>query len=387
MAYGVYIHVPFCRQKCGYCDFASVAGAEDQMAGYTAALCREIKARGPQLAAWGAAATAYVGGGTPTALPLALLSHILQTLQAAVPLEPLAELTVEVNPGTVDIEYLTALYALGVTRLSIGAQTFEDRLLSRLGRIHTARDIQNTVRWARAAGFTNISLDLMYGLPGQTMADLHRSLGAAMDAAVTHISVYGLTIEPGTPFAAAYEAGALPLPTEDESEAMYDYLVSHLPRYGFARYEIANFARCGFASRHNLFYWTDVPYAGFGAAAHSYWEGRRWENEREIPDYIAAIASGRSPAHEEEPATRKNQMEEFCFLALRTARGLSRSAFKARFGYSLTHVYGPVVADLAAQGLLLTAGDYVRLTERGMKLGNVAFRAFLLDESVCGEWF
>ena len=379
MRYGVYLHIPFCRKKCAYCDFPSQVGTKAAMADYTAALCREIRARGPEIAAYGPAATAYIGGGTPTALPISLLTRILLTLKAVLPFSPEAEVTVEVNPGTVDLETLTALHTLGVTRLSVGAQSFEDRLLARIGRIHTAQAIRDTVRWARAAGFTDVSLDLMYGLPGQTIEDVRRSVGTAIDLAPTHISVYGLTVEEGTPFAAEEAAGTLRLPAEEDAEAMYDYLTRILPRYGFARYEIANFARPGFMSRHNLSYWTDVPYAGFGAAAHSYWDGRRMVNELDIAAYIAAVQSGRFPVREEEPATRKNQMEEFCFLALRTAQGLSCAKFAAKFGCSLDSVYHATLQDLQAKGLLEEAADSVRLTERGMKFGNVAFRAFLLD--------
>ena len=379
MRYGVYLHIPFCRKKCAYCDFPSQVGTKAAMADYTAALCREIRARGPEIAAYGPASTAYIGGGTPTALPISLLSRILLTLKAVLPFSPEAEVTVEVNPGTVDLETFTALHTLGVTRLSVGAQSFEDRLLARIGRIHTAQAIRDTVRWARAAGVTDVSLDLMYGLPGQTIEDVRRSVGTAIDLAPTHISVYGLTVEEGTPFAAEEAAGTLRLPAEEDTEAMYDYLTRILPRYGFARYEIANFARPGFMSRHNLSYWTDVPYAGFGAAAHSYWDGRRMVNEPDIAAYIAAVQSGRFPAQEEEPPTRKNQMEEFCFLALRTVRGLSRAKFAAKFGCSLDSVYHATLQDLQAKGLLEEAADSVRLTERGMKFGNVAFRAFLLD--------
>lgn len=380
MAYGVYVHIPFCQKKCAYCDFPSQAGTKAQMAAYIAALCREIEERGPMIAAHGAAATAYLGGGTPTALALSLLARILLTLKRALPFSPEAEVTVEVNPGTVDLETLTALYTLGVTRLSVGAQSFSDRLLARIGRIHTAQAIRDTVRWARAAGFTDVSLDLMYGLPGQTLVDVRRSVGMAMDLAPTHISVYGLTVEAGTSFAAEAAAGTLNLPAEEETEAMYDYLTDILPRYGFSRYEIANFARPGFMSRHNFSYWTDVPYVGFGAAAHGYWAGRRMANESDVARYIAMVEGGQSPAREEEPPTRKHRMEAFCFLALRTAAGIDRVKFSATFGCSLESVYGTVVQQLAAQGLVETSEGYIHLTEQGMKFGNVAFRAFLLDE-------
>lgn len=380
MAYGVYVHIPFCPKKCAYCDFPSQVGTKAQMAAYIAALCREIEERGPMIAAHGAAATVYIGGGTPTALSTSLLTRLLLTLKRALPFSPEAEVTVEVNPGTVDLELLTALYALGVTRLSVGAQSFSDRLLARVGRIHTAQAIRDTVRWARAAGFTDVGLDLMYGLPGQTLADVRDSVGAAMDLAPTHLSVYGLTVEEGTPFAAEEAAGTLNLPAEEETEAMYDYLTDILPRYGFSRYEIANFARPGFMSRHNFSYWTDVPYVGFGAAAHGYWAGRRTANESDVARYIAMVEGGQSPAHEEEPPTRKNRLEAFCFLALRTAAGIDRVKFAATFGCSIESVYSEVVEALSAQGLLETSEGYIRLTERGMKFGNVAFRAFLLDE-------
>ena len=382
MAYGVYVHIPFCRKKCAYCDFPSQAGTKVQMADYTAALCQEMRERGPEIAAYGPAATAYIGGGTPTALPISLLSCVLLTLKAVVPFSPEAEVTVEVNPGTVDLEYLTALHTLGVTRLSVGAQSFEDRFLARIGRIHTAQGIRDTVRWARAAGFTDVGLDLMYGLPGQTVEDVRRSVETAMDLAPTHISAYGLTVEEGTPFAAEEAAGTLDLPTEEETEAMYDYLTDILPRCGFVRYEIANFARPGFMSRHNFSYWTDVPYVGFGAAAHGYWDGRRTENEPDAARYIAVIKRGESPAREEEPPTRKHRMEEFCFLALRTVRGIDRRQFAAAFGCSLESIYSTVVQQLAAQGFVETSEGYIRLTKRGMKFGNVTFRAFLLDEDV-----
>ena len=380
MAYGVYVHIPFCQKKCAYCDFPSQVGTKAQMAAYTAALCREIEERGPMIAAHGAAATVYIGGGTPTALSTSLLTRLLLTLKRALPFSPEAEVTVEVNPGTVDLETLTALYTLGVTRLSVGAQSFSDRLLARIGRIHTAQAIRDTVRWARAAGFTDVGLDLMYGLPGQTLADVRDSVGAAMDLAPTHLSVYGLTVEEGTPFAAEEAAGTLNLPPEEETEAMYDYLTDILPRYGFSRYEIANFARPGFMSRHNFSYWTDVPYVGFGAAAHGYWAGRRTANEPDVARYIAMVEGGQSPAREEEPLTRKHRMEAFCFLALRTAAGIDRVKFAATFGCSLESVYGEVVEALSAQGLLEISDHRIRLTERGMKFGNVAFRAFLLDE-------
>lgn len=378
MSYGVYIHIPFCKKKCQYCDFPSWEGKEDLMSAYTQAIVKEIEAQEPFLAKAGPASSVFIGGGTPTVIPITQLERIIDAVRENIPLDPEAEFTVEANPGTVTLEHMTALYTMGVTRLSIGAQTFENDILERIGRIHTAQDIKDAVRWARAAGFTNVSMDLMYGLPGQTMKNLVDSIGSAMDLAVTHISVYGLQVEDGTPLKSKIEAGEITLPTDEETEAMYDYVVNNLPPYGFARYEISNFARDGFESRHNLGYWSDKPYIGFGAAAHSYWGGRRTENLRTPEEYIASIERGESPARPEEPSTPEIQMAEFCFLELRTVRGIDREQFEKRFGCTVESVYQKVIDDLKSKELLTSDEKYIRLTPKGMKLGNVAFRAFLL---------
>lgn len=348
------------------------------MGSYTQAIVKEIEAQAPFLRQAGPASSVFIGGGTPTVLPIVQLERIIDAIRENIPREPNAEFTVEANPGTVTLEHMTALYTMGVTRLSIGAQTFEDDILERIGRVHTAQDIRDAVRWARAAGFTNVSIDLMYGLPGQTLKNLKDSIGSAMDLAATHMSVYGLQVEDGTPLKAQLEAGEITLPSEEETEAMYDYVVSMLPPFGFNRYEISNFARDGFESRHNLGYWSDMPYIGFGASAHSYWNGRRTANLRTPEEYIASIERGESPARPEEAATPEIQMEEFCFLELRTIRGIDREQFEKRFGRTVESVYQDVIEDLTKKGLLTSDDKYYRLTPQGMKVGNVAFRAFIL---------
>ena len=348
------------------------------MEAYTEALCREIAMQGSLFAATGQAVTVYIGGGTPTVLPLPLLERVLRTLQRCFPLAADAEFTVETNPGTVDAAYLSGLSAAGVNRLSFGVQSFSDRLLQQMGRIHTAEQARQAVLLAQAAGFDNVSLDLMYGLPGQTTADLAASVAEAAALHPKHISIYGLQVEEGTVFFRQQRQGRLQLPDEAADEAMYDYMTEELPRRGFIRYEISNFARAGFESRHNLGYWQDVPYLGMGAAAHSYWDGQRQENTADIAGYIRQIMQGELPAHEEEPATRSLHMEEFCFLALRTARGIDRQKFVGAFGCTLESVYAPVLADMQGKGLLLVDDAGVRLTKRGMKYGNVVFAAFLL---------
>ncbi len=378
MEYGVYIHIPFCRQKCSYCDFSSIAGHEADMEKYTDALCRELAAKGETLSSLGNASTIYIGGGTPTALPVPLLAHVIQTVRAVVPTTNNLEFTVEANPGTVTLETMTMLSTLGVNRVSIGAQVFDDAILKRIGRIHTSQDIRDAVRWARAALIVDVSVDLMYGLPGQTMDILKWSVGSSMDLAVTHISVYGLTVEDGTPFAREKAAGTLNLPTEEAEEEMYDYLAETLPKFGFRRYEISNYARHDFLCRHNLGYWQDRPYFGFGAAAHSYHNGKRTANTKDVGAYIKAVERDESPAHTEETVTREKHIEEFCFLALRTAKGIDRQKFSESFGCEVESLYPKTVDNLKARKYLEETPTHFRLTPLGMKFGNQAFAAFLL---------
>lgn len=345
---------------------------------YAAALRAEILRAAPPLRArWGDAATIYFGGGTPTALPAHLLTDVIRAVQAAAGTP--AELTVEANPGTVDAAYFTLLRAAGVNRLSLGVQSFDDALLVRIGRIHTAQEARAVFRAARAAGFTNISLDLMYGLPGQTLCDLRESVRAARDLAPEHISVYGLTVEEGTPFAAADAAGRLDLPTEEVAEEMYDYLTAELPACGYLRYEISNFARPGYESRHNLGYWRSVPYLGVGAAAHGYVGNVRWENERDTAAYIRTVMAGGDVRRAEDgERTRTQAMEEYAFLALRTAAGIDEADFHRTWGTPLTDVYGAVLPSLLERGLLRRAAGFAALTPLGMKYGNEVFAEFLL---------
>jgi len=380
-AWGIYVHIPYCIQKCGYCDFVSapICGAAEEMASYAAALRAEILREAPLLRArWGDAATVYIGGGTPTALPAALLTGIIKVLTSAAGMP--TECTVEANPGTVDEIYLAQLKAAGVSRISLGVQSFDDGLLRVIGRIHTAAEAARAFHAARRAGFTNISLDLMYGLPQQTLEDLKRSVAAAIALSPEHISVYGLTVEEGTPFAAAAEKGCLPLPQAEDEEAMYEHIVHPLPACGYRRYEISNFARPGFESRHNLSYWKNVPYLGVGAAAHSYLDGMRWANESDTAAYIGALSAG-APVRTPEDAARTaaNAMEEYAFLALRTAEGIDEQDFFRTFGVPVDVPYGTVIADLIAQGFLSRLDGRIHLTERGMKFGNEIFYSFLFS--------
>ena len=377
--WGLYIHIPFCRQKCFYCDFPSFAGRERYEADYTDALCRELAVQGVLYREkWGSPRTIYMGGGTPSLLPIGLLAKILQAIADVFGDAADREFTVECNPGTVDAAKLRALRAGGVNRLSFGVQTFDDTLLKKIGRIHTGAQAREAMALARTAGFQNVSMDLIYGLPGESLAELERDLEAMVALEPEHISIYGLQLEEGIAFAKMQEMGRLMLPDDDTVERMYDTMTAFLPAHGYARYEISNFAKPGFESRHNLSYWQDVPYLGVGAAAHSYLEGQRYENVREIPAYIEGIRTGKGVRRQEEKMTREIAMEEFAFLALRTARGIDRARFERRFGVPLEAVYAGAIAKLKRQGLLEADEAGVHLTPLGMKYGNMAFEEFLL---------
>ncbi|MFA6849175.1 MAG: radical SAM family heme chaperone HemW [Selenomonadaceae bacterium] len=376
MKYGVYIHIPFCRKKCFYCDFPSFAGKEKYMEDYAVALCREIAMQGSLLP--GKAVTVYIGGGTPTALPLNLLEKIIIQLKESFQLASDNEFTIEVNPGTVTLAILEQLHRLGVNRLSIGVQSFNDDLLQRIGRVHTADAASCAVFMAQQAGFANVSIDLMYGLPGQTLAILEESIMQAFELDVQHISIYGLQVEEDTVFSRQRDMRKLDLPDEDVVEQMYDYIVRVLPEHGYVRYEISNFARSGFASRHNMSYWQDVPYIGLGDAAHSYYKGHRLANLQDIPDYITKLQQGETVSFEEEIITPKIAMEEFCFLALRTTKGIDKAGFAAAFHCTVESVYSGMILLMKSKGLLVDEGGWIYLTPLGMKYGNVVFEAFLL---------
>lgn len=388
--FGLYLHIPFCRQKCFYCDFVSYAGRSEWMRPYVETLRKEIKERGCLLSAgeepW-QAASVYFGGGTPTALPAADLAGLVSLVKKSFRLAEGAEITIEANPGTVNRDYLTRLREAGANRLSFGVQSFDDRLLKNIGRIHTAGQAYYALDWAREAGFDNISIDLMYGLPGQRLEDLKASVEAtlAVTPPISHISVYGLTIEEGTPFqqmqCAGRFTGDLTLPDEDEAGDMYDYLTAELPRRGYARYEISNYALPGRESRHNLSYWQDVPYLGLGAGAHSYgpWDvggeyGCRFSGIGRLEPYILGRDEVRYDV-----LSREESMEEFCFLALRTAAGISREKFRQKYAAGLEEIFGGVMGKLEEQGLLSSDDEGIRLTKRGMQYGNAVFREFLLS--------
>jgi oxygen-independent coproporphyrinogen-3 oxidase len=404
----LYVHVPFCRARCAYCDFSTYAGLEALMPAYVAAVCREIEAAGER---WGrlAVPTVYFGGGTPSILPLDLLAQILRVSRSTFHVSDDAEITLEANPGTVTPAYLRGLRALSVNRLSLGAQSAHDDELDLLGRIHTWAQVVEAVKWAREAGSANLNLnlnlDLIFGLPAQTLARWRETLEAALALSPEHLSLYCLTVEEGTPLEKRIASGALPMPDDDLAAEMYELAEELLARAGFFHYEISNWARTNgewrvangesriakseevspFVCRHNLIYWRNEGWLGVGAGAHSWLgggvlslsKGRRWANVRHPREYIAALESGETSVADVEEIDRRMEMGETMMLGLRLAEGVDDARFQARFGRGLEQVFGAELVELRELGLLEWGGCVARLTARGRLLGNRVFARFV----------
>lgn len=372
----LYVHLPFCRSKCLYCDFASWAGQEERMGEYVDAVLREGKARAVALGN-PAVDTVFLGGGTPSVLPAALLDQLLEGLLRLFPLKPGAEFTTEANPGTLTRPWLETAAAHGINRLSLGMQALQPSLLRTLGRIHDFDQVQQSVALARACGLQNISLDLMFGLPGQSRAMWRASLEAALSLEPQHLSCYGLIPEEGTQLSAMLQDGQLTLPDEEEERLMYDDCLTLLQEQGYRQYEISNFAKPGYACRHNLGYWRQVPYLGLGASAASMLPAetadvayQRQTNPRSIPAYLSMVRDGTWTQRETEPVTRAEARFETMMLGLRTMEGVSESTFLALHGVSLAACYGPRLQVLKSRGLLEYADGRWFLTRRGMDIQN-----------------
>jgi oxygen-independent coproporphyrinogen-3 oxidase len=372
---GVYVHIPFCVKKCGYCDFNAYSGyREATRARYVDALCCEIIARAE---ADVRVPTIFFGGGTPTVLSAADLARIRDAIVGSFAVAPNAEISIEANPSDASPEYLGALRTAGFNRLSFGVQTFNDRLLKTIDRLHTGADAHAAVASARTAGFDNVSIDLMFGLPRQTLADWDRSLDEAFALDVPHLSMYGLIVEEGTPFWARRERGRLPLPTENTEVAMFGHAIERSRQAGYMRYEVSNYARPGFACRHNQIYWRNEEYFGFGAGAVSYRDGVRFRNENRPPRYSERVAESGKAVDWEERLSESETMGETVMVGLRMANGVDLSAFADRFGTRAEERYAAVIDRFREAGLLEIADGRMRLTERGLFLASDVMSAFL----------
>ncbi len=402
-ALSLYVHIPFCTLKCSYCDFNSYAGLEELVQPYVDALIAEMELWS-QYARGRPVATVFFGGGTPSLLAIEKIGRILSALRDRFALEPEAEVTLEANPGTVDLEYLRALVAMGVNRLSFGVQSFHDDELAALDRIHSAAEAEEAYRWARDAGFQSINLDLIYGLPEQPMERWQASLERAIRLAPDHMSLYALTVEEGTKLAYDIDHGRAPEPDGDVQASMYEWSQERMAETGYQQYEISNWARPGKECRHNLVYWRNGDWLGLGAGAHSHLGGTRFADvyspkryvqlaqeaadagPPDTTDVAALLKSMRQVTYVEEPRPELARADTL-IMGLRLNEGVSLPEFRRRFGAGAEAAYAETFAELTELGLLERAPSSssgqatgrIRITDRGRLLANEVFTRLLPD--------
>lgn len=368
-----YVHIPFCTQICYYCDFSKVFIKNQPVDAYLEALIKEFESY--QISSL---KTLYIGGGTPTAITAKQLDYLLSHLQQHLQLDQLEEFTIEANPGDLTEDKIAVLRQSAVNRISLGVQTFNDKQLKQIGRSHTEAQIYATIASLKEAGFQNISIDLIYALPGQTMQQVKENVAKALSLDIPHLSLYSLILEHHTVFMNKMRRGKLQLPTEDLEAEMFEYIISEMEANGFEHYEISNFTKPGFESRHNLMYWNNDEYFGCGAGASGYLDGIRYRNRIPIQHYLKAVEDGNARLSEE-VLTKEEMMEEELFLGLRKKSGVSVSRFQEKFGLSFESRYGPVVRELQNQGLLVEDKDFIRMTKKGLFLGDSVAEKFILD--------
>ena len=379
----LYLHIPFCHTRCHYCDFNTYAGILPLREPYVRALLTEIILAGEQAQRSDGtprrSRTIFFGGGTPSLLTVSQIQRLLNACFSAFAVDPHAEITLEANPGTLDLQQLVGLRAAGINRLSMGAQSFDASLLRTLGRIHTPEEIVQAIQYARTAGFTSINVDFMFGLPGQTMDHWRDTLECALELRPEHLSLYSLIVEEGTPFYSWVHEGRITPVDEDLCADMYEFADQRLRAAGYINYEISNWSLPGHHSRHNLTYWQNLPYIGMGAGAYSGFDGNRFSNERDPVAYIQRLKVHEIPTVEREEIGRTQAMTETAFLALRTAMGLHLPTFATRFAESFAHFVGDRLQLVAEAGLLEMQDEWLRLSARGRLLGNEVFVRLLPD--------
>ncbi|MER1989996.1 MAG: radical SAM family heme chaperone HemW [Solibacillus isronensis] len=381
MARGVYIHIPFCHQICNYCDFNKVFFKNQPVDEYIEALGREMEmtvAGMPE--AFTNIETIFLGGGTPTALSAEQIEKLLSLITKHIPMSSVREFSSEANPDELTIDKLQALYNGGVNRLSMGVQSFDQSLLKKIGRTHSNEHVYETIQNAKNVGFKNISIDLMYGLPGQTMEQWQETLEKALALNLPHYSAYSLIVEPKTIFYIQYAKGKLHLPTEDLEADMYGVLMDTMEAHGLRQYEISNFANEGYESTHNKIYWDNDEYAGFGAGAHGYLEGIRYSNVAPIKKYIETVMTGERPLLHEHEVTGDEKLEEQMFLGLRKSAGVTHEEFEKKFGQPMLSIYKEIIDQLQEEQLIEIDSEGIRLTRKGRFIGNEVFQRFLVGE-------
>ena len=370
---GLYIHIPFCRSKCLYCDFNSYANREGDAPGYVAALLQELSVyQGKYNFIY---KTVFIGGGTPTVINCSLIGDLMEKLAPRI--KAGAEITMESNPGTVTFESLKYYRSLGINRLSIGLQAWQEGLLRGLGRIHSLEDFLYAYNCARKSGFDNISADLMFALPNQTLSMWKETVENVCSLGVEHVSCYSLMLEEGTKLCEMYKEGKVQLPDEELDREMYKSAVDILASHGYSQYEISNFARKDMECKHNLIYWKNEEYLGVGAGSHSKLEGIRFWNHRDIDRYNSLIMQGKVPVEGQEESSRDEDIWETIFLALRLNDGLDLPGFEIKYGVDFQSRYASTLNKLMAQGLVFIESERLKLTDRGRDLSNSVFIEFI----------
>ncbi|MUK87075.1 oxygen-independent coproporphyrinogen III oxidase [Ornithinibacillus sp. L9] len=378
MIQSVYIHIPFCQQICHYCDFTKFFYNEQLANEYMEGLKNEINTN--VSGKHNKVRTIFIGGGTPTALNMQQLRTLLETVQEKFDVANCEEYTIEANPGDFDEDKIKLLKSYGVNRVSLGVQVFDDHMLEELGRLHKVKDVYQTIDLLKQHGFENISIDLIYSLPNQTVEHFQKTVDEALTFQLPHYSSYSLQIEKKTIFYNRFKKGKLHRPAQEEEVQMYEVLKNSMKKSGLNQYEISNFAQKGYESKHNLTYWNNDYYYGFGAGASGYLPGQRTINIRPLPAYVKeALTTGKPVLHVDD-ISLKEQVEEELFLGLRKLEGVSRSKFKQKYGFSYDKLYRQQIDLLCHKGWIQEEGDYLRLTDEGVLLGNNVFEYFLLED-------
>jgi oxygen-independent coproporphyrinogen-3 oxidase len=381
---GLYVHIPFCHRKCGYCDFNSYVMYGDIVPAFVDALHREIE-RCPYAGL--RVSTLFFGGGTPTFLEGETLAQILEHLRQRFDIAPNAEITIEANPGSVDLRKLRLLHQAGFNRLSLGVQSFHADELERMERIHSPQEVLQSLAWAREAGFTNVNLDLIFALPDQTLERWESSLRQAIALQPEHLSLYALMLEPGTRFHHLYQKGKLHLPDDEVQVAMFRLAQQLTCEAGYQQYEISNYALPGYECRHNLIYWHNRPYLGFGPGAVSFYEGRRWMNVKHPREYVRWVRAGEPLDIESEQLTGWHAVAETLMLGLRLIEGIDLAEVAQRYGLPVQAHYQPIIQSLVARGWLLQDGTRIRLSDEGLLWHSEVASEFLVEATRSGDGY
>ncbi|HZH61383.1 MAG TPA: radical SAM family heme chaperone HemW [Metabacillus sp.] len=374
-----YIHVPFCHHICHYCDFNKVFFKQQPVDEYIEMLIKEMH-NSKKISGENPFKTIFIGGGTPTALSAKQLDRLMEgIITELLPINKLVEFAVEANPGELTKEKLSVLKNAGVNRLSIGVQSFDDELLNKIGRVHRTEDVFRTVSQAEQAGFDNISLDLMYALPGQTVEQFQKTLETAFTLNIKHFSAYSLIIEPKTIFYNLMQKGRLSLPPQEQEAIMYELVMEEMEKHGYKQYEISNYAVPGFESNHNITYWNNDYYFGFGAGAHGYVDGIRTSNIGPIKKYMDKVSEVGNAYQSQHQVSKEEAMEEEMFLGLRKIAGVPKERFYKKFSITIEQRFGVQIQQLVNKGLLVDTEQSVFLTHKGKLLGNEVFQEFLIS--------